>query len=84
MGQSITVSNFGGFNEAGTVDISPLRQGNKASAEAGGEIYSCGGSVEVAWNYTGLLDYVDVKVSEEPAKQETTELEIDAVFFKKQ
>ena len=60
MRQSINVSRFGGFNEAGTVDISPII----ASREAGGQVYSCGGSVEVEWGFTGLLDLVDVKVGE--------------------
>ena len=68
-GKSLSVSNFGGFNEAGTVEISPLRQGENASAEGGGEIYSCGGSVEVEWGFTGLLELVDVKVGDWPTSE---------------
>eukprot|EP00904_Undaria_pinnatifida_P012608 jgi/Undpi1/8478/HiC_scaffold_25.g10945.m1 len=62
---SINVTKFGGFNEPGTVEISPLRQGENTSTEGGGEIYSCGGSVEVEWEFTGLLDFVDIKVCQE-------------------
>lgn len=52
-----------GFNEEGTVDISPLRRGENASSGDGGEIYSCGGSVGIGWSHTGLLEEVDVRVS---------------------
>ena len=61
--QSITVTQLEGYNEAGTVDISPLRRGENASSAGGGEIYSCGGSVEIAWSHTGLLEEVGVRVS---------------------
>eukprot|EP00752_Nemacystus_decipiens_P009591 g8569.t1 len=61
---SITVTQFEGYNEEGTVDISPLRQGNTSGG--GGEIYSCGGSVQIGWSHTGLLEEVDVRVCKEP------------------
>ncbi|CAM9822713.1 unnamed protein product, partial [Ectocarpus sp. 8 AP-2014] len=67
---SITVTEFEGYNE-GTVDISPLRRGDAASSEGGGEIYSCGGSVGVGWNFTGLLEEVNVRVCQEPASSGT-------------
>lgn len=56
------------------VDISPLRQGENASSEGGGEIYSCGGSVGVEWSFTGLLETVSVRVSH-------ATLELDFRFF---
>lgn len=59
--QSITVTLFEGYNEEGTVDVSPLRRANMSSE--GGEIYSCGGSVAIGWSHTGLLEEVDVRVS---------------------
>lgn len=61
--QSITVTQLEGYNEVGTVDMSPLRRGENASSGGGGEIYSCGGSVEIAWSHTGLLEELDVRVS---------------------
>lgn len=61
--QSINVTDFGGFTEPGTVDISPLRRGANAPTGAGGEMYSCGGSFQVGWNFTGLVENVDVRVS---------------------
>eukprot|EP00752_Nemacystus_decipiens_P009587 g8565.t2 len=62
---SITVTQFEGYNGEGTIDISPLRQGS-ASSGGGGEIYSCGGSVQIGWSHTGLLEEVDVRVCKEP------------------
>ncbi|CAM9502020.1 unnamed protein product, partial [Scytosiphon promiscuus] len=62
---SITVTQFEGINEEGMVDISPLRKGDNASSEGGGEIYSCGGSVGVEWSFTGLLETVSVRVCQE-------------------
>ncbi|CAM9495397.1 unnamed protein product, partial [Ectocarpus fasciculatus] len=64
---SITVTAFEGYNEGTAVDISPLRRGDAASSEGGGEIYSCGGSVGVGWNFTGLLEEVNVRVCQEPS-----------------
>lgn len=61
--QSISVTQFQGINDEGMVDISPLRKGDNASLDGGGEIYSCGGSVGVEWSYTGLLETVSVRVS---------------------
>ncbi|CAN0376802.1 unnamed protein product [Pylaiella littoralis] len=64
---SINVTEFAGFNEERTVDMSPLLRGVNASVSGnGGEIYSCGGSVRVGWSFTGLVESVDVRVCQEP------------------
>ncbi|CAM9844021.1 unnamed protein product, partial [Pylaiella littoralis] len=64
---SINVTEFAGFNEEGTVDMSPLLRGVNTSVSGNGvEIYSCGGSVRVGWSFTGLVESVDVRVCQEP------------------
>lgn len=63
--QSVEVSQFEGYRSSNTSEnISPLRRGANASEITGeNPIYSCEGGVQIAWNTSGLVDEVEIRVS---------------------